>query len=139
MRVKSKNLYWLDYREGDLYASFNSNPSMMYHYYQVPQEVYQSINSANSIGEAFNQLIMKARKPYQFVRNQMTMTGTDENPIFSFPEQAKKPFEEFSDVISYLESKGLARKENDESGEIRVVFSGEYLKEMEDFFKRKNS
>jgi hypothetical protein len=132
MLVKSDNLYSLNLVEGNLHAVFNSRLDLAYKYYGVPEETYNQILNSPSIGEAFNQLIIKSRMPYRLAR----IRGI--NPETGVREEMKtsQPFNEFTDVISYLESRGLARKENDENGEIRVVFNGEWAKEMEGWFRR---
>jgi hypothetical protein len=146
MRVKSENLYSIDYYGGDLYASFNSNPSMLYKYYAVSQDTCNSIINAPSVGQAFNQLIMKAIKPYQFIRRQMVITGTNTDtgePIYALPEEVpvqeeeETAMEEFEDVIKLLESKGLAKREQDEQGNPRVTFTGQYAIELAEYYKRK--
>lgn len=132
--IKSDNLYSLNMIEGNLHAVFRSNPVVAYKYFGVSEEVYnQIINDPISIGAAFNQLIIKSRTPFRFTR----IKGVNPETGVREEDMRKEPFNEFSDVISYLESKGLARKENDESGELRVIFNGEWAKEMEGWFRRK--
>ena len=146
MRVKSSNLYSIDHLGDDLYVSFNSDPSIWYKYYQVNQEVFDSIRSAPSIGQAFEVLIKRAKKPYPFTRIKMVVTGTDPNNgelIYSFPDQVPTyerkdmAMEEFDDVIKFLENKGLAKREMDEQGNPRVTFLGEYAKELAQYYKNK--
>src|SRR5919108_1785122 len=119
--VKSSNIKEVQWEEvngqGQLEIKFNSGK--IYRYYGVPKGIYEKLISAPSIGRFFNIYIQDVGYKYEVIG-------------YDLPRDL---FRQMENAVAVLEKEGLAIRELDDQGNPRVVFLGEYAKELAEKFK----
>lgn len=124
-KVISSNIDAVDWINGNLEVAFLNGT--YYRYFDVPELLYMQLLLAKSVGKFFNENIKKLFRYEKFEKTVDSSPAQD--PIVN----------EFDDVIKFLESKGLARRETDEGGNLRVVFTGEYVKELANYYTKQQT
>lgn len=119
MKVNSSNIADItplqpDNIVSDVLVTFNSG--RVYKYVAVPNSVVNAVMMAPSVGEAFNALIRNRDYVYMEVSNTVSLTRL---PV---------PTDEFNEYILSLERQGFAKREQDESGETRLVLLPEFAR-----------
>lgn len=73
INVESSNLKSMGYDQGSMLLEIEFNDGCIYHYYNLPLDVYQGLMSAPSHGKYFNQHIMGR---YRYDRICLSATST---------------------------------------------------------------
>lgn len=115
---------WIPYpgvkTTGALFVTFKNGDCWQYD--AVSISTYNDLMNAPSAGKYFSQHIKNG--PY-------IAKKLDAKP------STQKQFEMlqvFGDVIKHLEAKGLCRREQDDQGDPRIVFNGDYTREIANFY-----
>lgn len=123
MLVRSSNIHEVtftpqDHSEGILTVVFHSGAT--YCYDKVPYRMYKQMVVAESVGKYFEANIKKGGFKYTKMANERATSVVADDPLI----------QQFGDIVNFLEKKGIARREEDEHGNVRVIFNGEYAKEL---------
>jgi len=122
--VVSSNIKSVDWNAGNLLVVFKSGEA--YRYYGVPYITYREMLIAPSVGKYFDANIRKASYGYE------KLAFGEESPVAARSEIETT----IEDLVINLEQRGLVRREEDESGNLRVVFlgQGEVLQRIKEGF-----
>ncbi len=112
IKIQSSNINAVEYfpEKEQLDILFHSGEK--YRYFEIPRGIYEMLLVAPSVGKFFDTYIKKAE--YKFEKS---VPKVSEDPVMK----------EFGDVIKLLEEKGLVNREQDESGNTRVVCNSKFL------------
>jgi KTSC domain len=125
MKVRSSMIREVEWEKDTLYILFNTDEA--YEYYKVPVGIYQKLivahKNGTSVGSFFDTYVKKAG--YEYKKIDWATRRID----------AIKNFDVYKRTCINFEKQGLMRREMDEDGNERILFTGELAGEQAKMFK----
>ncbi len=120
--VESSMIDAVDYHENKQEFDVVFKNGDIYRYFEVPKGIYEKFMLAKSKGQFLSAFVIKAGYRYEKIGNE----ASQEVPV----DMTKMMTSVFKGSLDMMESAGLARREMDENGNVRIILIGEYVKEV---------